>query len=360
MFKSKVITGTGSYLPEHVVTNDYIEKTSLDFDRERARGSLDEWCRRHTGAIQRHRVKPGEGTSDMATEAAQRALDDAEIRAGDLDLIVLSTITTDYRLPQTAALVQSNLGAQARFLQIDSACTGFIDALMVTDGLMERLGFETALVIGTDAMSYYLDPQRFREQTIFGDGAGAVILQADSNSKYGLKAYSTGGNGADGFMVSVLGGATKKPISQEVIEKREHYIQLVLQDIPMYGVAKMVLATREVMERAGLTLDDIDRVVPHQASYNIIRDAANVLELPIEKFFLNFALVGNTSSGSIPVALDQANRAGYLADGDNLLLPAVGAGMTWGAVYLIWYDYKAARKSDGQGVTSLASGGVEL
>lgn len=345
MSDSRIVTGTGSYLPERIVTNDDIERVSLDFDAKKARGSLDDWCRRHTGAIQRHRVEPDEGTSDMATHAAQNALDDAGLSAGDLDIIVLSTITNDYHLPQAAALMQSNLGASARFIQLDSACSGFIDALMVADSLMERLGYKTALVVGADAMSYYLDPQKFREQTIFGDGAGAVIVQADSRPEYGLKAYSTGGSGADGFMVSIPAGGTRKPLSHEGIEKREQYLQLEMGSIPTYGVEKMVIATRDVMQHAELTVDDIDWVVPHQASFNIVQDAANYLELPIEKFYLNFDMVGNTSAGSIPVALDHANRSGCFSDGDNLLLPAVGAGMTWGAVYLVWYDYANGQRA---------------
>ena len=145
-------------------------------------------------------------------------------------------------------------------------------------------------------------------------------------------------------MVSVPAGGAKKPLSHERIENREQYIQLEMGSIPAYGVEKMVIATREVMQRAGLSVDDIDWVVPHQASLNIIQETANYLELPIERFVLNFDMVGNTSAGSIPVALDQANRSGCFADQDKLLLPAVGAGMTWGAVYLVWHDYTRARK----------------
>jgi len=336
----KVIVGTGSYLPEQVVTNGDIEATALDFDRDRAGCTLDEWCREHMGAVERRRVAPGEGTSDMATCAASRALEDARMDATDLDLIVLATITSDHRVPPTAALVQRDLGTPARFLQLDSACTGFVDALMVADALLDRLEGEHALVVGTDAMSHYMDPQKFRAQTIFGDGAGAVVLRNGMDGDYGVKAYSTGSSGADGHMVAVPAGGTKKPITEEVIARREQYMELALKVIPPFGVAKMVQATQEVLERAGACISDVDWVVPHQASCNIVTDTASALGLPMEKFILNFGTVGNTSAASVPVALDQANRLGCFRDGERLVLPAVGAGMAWGAAYLVWHDYR--------------------
>jgi 3-oxoacyl-[acyl-carrier-protein] synthase-3 len=336
----KVIVGTGSYLPDQVVTNVDIEATALDFDRERAGCTLDDWCRRQMGAVQRRRVAPGQGTSDMATTAAERALEDARIRASDLDLIVLSTITSDHRVPPTAALVQRDLGTEARFLQLDSACTGFVDALMVADALLDRLGGDAALVIGSDAMSHYLDPLKFRAQAIFGDGAGAVVLRRGAENGYGVKAYSTGSSGADGFMVAVPAGGTKKPITTDVIARREQYIELAMKVIPTYGVAKMVQATREVLARADACVTDIDWVVPHQASCNIVSETASQLGLPLERFILNFSFVGNTSAASVPIALDEANRMGCLRDGQRLVMPAVGAGMAWGAAYVVWQDYR--------------------
>lgn len=337
-----VIVGTGSYLPERVVTNDDIERAALDFDRERAGCSLDEWCRKQMGAVRRRRVAPGEGTSDMACRAAEHALEDARMNARDIDLIVLATITSDHRVPPTAALVQRDLATSARFLQLDSACTGFVDALMVADALLERLGAQSALVIGTDAMSHYMDPQKFRAQTIFGDGAGAVVLRGGGDGQYGVKAYSTGGSGADGYMVAVPAGGTKKPITEDVIARREQYMELALKVIPPFGVAKMVQATNELLARAGITAADIDWVVPHQASCNIVNETASALDLPLHKFILNFSDVGNTSAASVPIALDQANRLGCFRDGDRLVMPAVGAGMAWGAAYVVWHDYRRA------------------
>jgi len=337
---ANVIVGTGSYLPERVITNDEIEAVAADFDRERAGCSLDQWCRRQMGAVRRRRAAPGEGTSDMGTRAAEQALCDARMNARDIDLIVLATVTSDHRMPPTAALVQRDLGTEARFVQLDSACTGFIDALMVADALLGRLGAETALVVGTDALSYYMDPQKFRAQTIFGDGAGAVVLRGGLDGAYGVKAYSTGSSGKDGFMVAIAAGGPKQLITPEVIERHEQYLDLALKVIPPFGIAKMVEATKEVLARAAVTTDDIDWVVPHQASCNIVIETARQLGIPLDKFILNFSDVGNTSAASVPVALDWANRLGCLRDGQHIVMPAVGAGMAWGAAYVVWRDYR--------------------
>ena len=339
---NKVIVGTGSYLPERVVTNDDIEAVVTDFDRARAGCTLDQWCRKQMGAVQRRRVAPGEGTSDMGTRAALAALADARMKATDIDLIVMSTITSDHRVPPSAALVQRNLGTSARFLQIDAACSGFVDGLMTADGLLDKLGGETALVIGADAMSAHMDPQRFRAQTIFGDGAGAVVLRRTADPGYGLMAYSSGSSGGDGFMVSVVAGGTKRPITAEVLEKREQYMELALKVIPPYGVDRMVWSAEEVLRKAGVPVQQIDWVIPHQASFNIVVTTAERLGLPLEKFIINFGTVGNTSAGSIPIALDEANRAGCLRDGHRIVTPAVGAGMAWGAAYVVWQDYRRA------------------
>ena len=337
MTRAKVIIGTGSYLPERVVTNEDIESVACDFDRARAGMSLDQWCRVKMGAVSRRRAAPGEGSSDMATRAACRALENAGIGADDVDVLVLATITSDHRVPPTAALVQANIGTRARFLQIDSACTGFVDGLMVADGLLDALGAQTALVIGTDVMSHYMDPRRFRTQTIFGDGAGAAVLRVTDLDGRGIRAYSTGSAGADGHLVNVWAGGVKRPITPEVIERGEQFMEIALGVIPGYGVDKMVRATREVLERACIGPDGIDWVVPHQASTNIVHDTATALGIGVSRFILNFDRVGNTSSASIPIALDEANRAGCFRDGDTIVMPAVGAGMAWGAALAVWH-----------------------
>lgn len=334
---SNVIVGTGSYLPSRIVTNDEIERLSRDFDRDRAGCTLDEWCRNRMGAVERRRVAPGEGSADMATHAANAALDQARLSSADLDIIVLATITNDYPVPPTAALVQRNLRTAARFIQLDSACTGFIDALMLADALMAQMHFRTALVVGTDTMSHLMDPERFREQAIFGDGAGAAVLTCVDGDTYGLKEFSTGSSGADGHLVEVRAGGTKLPLTIGTIDDHLQYMRIA-SEVPTYGVNRMIQAIREVLDRADLSIADIDWIVAHQASMNILRSVASELSVSLERFVVEFETVGNTSAASIPLALDHANRAGCFRDGQKLLLPAVGAGMAWGAAYLVWRD----------------------
>jgi 3-oxoacyl-[acyl-carrier-protein] synthase III len=336
---SSVILGTGSYLPARIVTNDEIERLSRDFDPHRAGSTLDDWCRTRMGAVERRRVAPGEGSADMATQAAHAALDQAGIAPADLDLIVLATITNDYPVPPTAALVQRNLRTSARFIQLDSACTGFIDSLMLADALMGQMHFRTALVVGTDTMSHLMDSERFREQAIFGDGAGAAVVGRVDDDSYGIKAFSTGSSGAEGHLVEVRAGGTKLPLTLGTIDDRLQYMRIA-SEIPTYGVQKMVQAITEVLDRAGVTMCDVDWIVPHQASMNILRSVACELDVPMERLVVEFEKVGNTSAGSIPLALDHANRAGCFRDGQKIVLPSVGAGMAWGAAYLVWREIR--------------------
>ena len=341
---SVVVIGIGGYLPDRVVTNDDLEAMGVDYDRERAGGkSLDEWCRVHHGGVSRHWVAPGQATSDMATHAARRAIEDAGVQVDDIDLIVMSTITNDYRLPQSAAIVQANLDSRAKFLQVDSACTGFVDALMVANGLMETQGYETALIVGADTLTYFNHPTRFMPLTVFGDGAGAVVAQRQSGlGDYGLRSFSTGSDGQLGDYVWVPGGASKNPFSQEVLANGLHYWRFKFPDIYNWAVERMCRSTQLAVERSGLTLDDIRWVVPHQASCNIILDVAKRLEMPEEKFILTYPHTGNLSAASIPVALQEANSQGRFTDGDWLVMPAVGAGMAWAAATYRWYDYRAS------------------
>jgi len=353
---SNVITGIGSYLPERVVTNDEIEAMGVDFDRARAGSkSLDEWCRAHHGGVSRHWVAPGEATSDMATHAARRAMEDAAVQVEDIDLILMSTITNDYRLPQAAGIVQANLGSRAKFIQVDSACTGFVDALMVANGLMETQGYETVLIVGADTLTYFNDPKKFRPLTVFGDGAGAVVLQKNHGDDfYGVKSFSTGSDGDLGDYVWVPGGASKKPFSQEVLENGLHYWRFKFPDIYTWAIERMCRCTQMAVEKSGLTLDEIRWVVPHQASTNIILDVARRLELPEEKFIITYPHTGNLSAASIPIALYEANDQRKFTDGDWLVMPSVGAGMAWGAVTYRWFDYRAVRDGkngrEGEGV----------
>lgn len=345
---SNVIVGIGSYLPECIVTNDDLEAMDLDYDRARAGGvSLDTWARSRHGAVARHWARPGECTSDMATIAARGALADGGLDARDIDILVMSTITNDYRLPQSALMVQACLGSKAKVIQIDSACTGFVDSLFVACGLLDTQSYETALVIGADTLTRLCDPTKFMPLTIFGDGAGAVVLRRHrADNGYGVRLIVTGSEGHLGKYVTVPGGGGKMPFCQEVLDQGLQYWRFMFSEIHTWAVDRVASCTLEAVTRTGLTLEDIAWVVPHQASLSIIRDIARRLELCMDKFVITYPRTGNLSAASIPVALDHARREGRFRDGDWLVMPAVGAGMAWGALTYRWYDYKAKRAAD--------------
>jgi len=334
---SKVIIGTGSDLPEWTLTNDDIERMSKDYDRGRAGSSLDDWVMKRTGVRERHRVRRGEGTSDMGTRAATCALESAGLGVTDIDLIVMSTVTSDNRLPMSASRVQSNLGSRSKFFQLEHACSGFLDAVVVGASLMDFTGCKTILVISAEASSFILDPERFMLQSVFGDGAGAIVLQSRPDDTYGLLSWYSESDGSIGDWTLVPAGATKMPIDRETLEKRLQYLQLDYKSIYPFAVEKMASASQIAAERAGITLDQVDWFVPHQTGRNILMDVARRLVQPEEKFFVNVDHTGNTSGASIPIALDEANRAGLLDDGDIIMMPTMGAGMTWGALCFRWY-----------------------
>lgn len=338
---SNIIRGVGSYLPERVVTNDDLEAMGTDFDRTKVGNiSLGEWARSRHGAVSRHWADPGEAASDMATLAARHALDDAGVDARDVDLIVMATITNDYRLPQAAFMVQANLGSKAKVIQLDAGCTGFVDSLLVACGLLDTQGYTTALVVAADTLSRLCDPRKFMPLTIFGDGAGAVVLQHQrADNGHGVRSFVTGSDGHLGDYVLIPGGAGKQPFSQEVLDRRLQYLQLKFAEIRTWAVDRAAFCMLEAATRAGLTLEDIDWIVPHQASVSILRDVAQRLELDMAKFVVTYPHTGNVSAASIPVALDQARREGKFQDGEWLLMPSVGAGMAWGALTYRWYDY---------------------
>lgn len=341
---SNVIIGIGSYLPEHVVTNDDLEAMSVDYDRARAGGvSLDEWARSHHGAVSRHWAGPGECTSDMATEAARRALKDAGLEPGDVDVMVMATITNDYRLPQAALMVKVRLGMKAAVVQLDSACTGIVDGLLVACGLLDAGVYETALVVGADTLSRLLHPGTFMPLTIFGDAAGAVLLQRRSTShQYGFRSFATGSDGHLGHYVSVPGGAGKLPFSQDVLDRGLCHLHFMFAEINTWAVDRAVFSVLEAVRRAGLTLADIAWVVPHQASLSILQRVAERLQIGLEQFVITYPHTGNVSAASIPIALDRARQDGKLRDGDWLVMPSVGAGMAWGAATYQWYDHTAS------------------
>jgi 3-oxoacyl-[acyl-carrier-protein] synthase-3 len=345
------IRGTGSYLPERVVTNDELEATTGDFDRARSGCTLDEWVFGRIGVASRHRAAPGEGCAQMAIGAAQMALDDAGLRGRDLDLIVLGTFTSDHSLPQSISVVQDVLDSQAKCIQLEVACAGFIDAVGVAQGLMQSMGYENVLVVHSEVVSALLDPNKFLMQAIFGDGAGAVVLQATENEGEGLLALEMFTDGSKCDWVHA-GGGSLSPASAETFDDGSYYLDVDSKAIFPFAVARMAESLSSVVETAGRTLDDVDWVIAHQTGSNITKGVAEKLGMDEERFLMTLDHTGNTSGATIPMALDQFNRQGRLAEGEFIVMPTVGAGMAWGATCLDWVETPAGRRAHqlGEGV----------
>lgn len=342
---SNVYVGMGSYFPEQVLTNAQLEKLCGSFDAQAKGCSLDAWVKRMHGASTRHRSAPGEATSDMALRAAQRALDDAGLDMRDVDLIVMATITGDQRWPQTAAAVQRALGgSRARCLQLNSACSGFIDAMMVANSLLSSGASELALILTAECFAGLFHPDDFLPQSVFGDGAGALLVQRRSDlTDYGMHGFVTGSDGDLGEYILAQAGGSRRPITMERLAAGEHYVRLRFSEIGVWALDRFAHCAREAMRRADLTPNDIKCVVPHQASAKLVDRLAQVLEMPREKFVLTYPEIGNTSSASIPTALERAVQQQRFADGDWILMPAAGSGMAWGAMVYRWFDYRSER-----------------
>jgi 3-oxoacyl-[acyl-carrier-protein] synthase-3 len=334
------IAGLGSYLPSKILTNNEIEVNSRTYDRQAKQGeSLDHWVRRRHGGITRHLAAAGEATSDLATQAARDALADARASIDSIDLLVLATCSSDFRLPPSAAVVQKNLGFEGKFLQIDSACTGFIDAVHTATALMATGSYGRSLVVCADVTSLWIDPDDWLTQSVFGDGAAAVVLEAMPEPA-GFSHLMTGSEGSMGHLVKVDTGGSRSPWPT-VQGDRGRYLNANYGRIHMWGITHMVSAVRMVLDAAEIKIDDIDWLIPHQASSRIIADAGDKLGMDPDRVIVTFPKFGNTVGSSIPLALCDAYRHGKFRPGDLLMLAAVGAGMAWGSVLYEWPDRKA-------------------
>lgn len=330
-----VIAGCGSFLPSRRVTNDDVEKHS-GYERDIKGLSLHEWASRHHGGNTRYWAAPEDATSDLALAAAVKALDDARMRASDLDLIVVSTFTSDHPLPSTASKVQAGLRSNAKFLQIDAACSGFIDAMWVASSLMRQHGYKSVLVVSGDILSRLSHPREYLPQTVFGDAAGAVVLTWQDDPSLGLFQFSTGSDGMLGDYVTIPGGGSRTPLTSARIAAGDHYWRLQFRDIKLWAIDRMSHCVIDVMRETGLKQSDVAWFVPHQASTAIINEVASQLEMPTEKIVITYEETGNTSGASIPVALDLAKRSGRFQKGGWVVMAAVGAGMAWGALTYRW------------------------
>ncbi len=342
----RLITGTGSYLPAREVPNAELEAHVKNFDAEKAGSSLDGWLKRRYGIESRHWAADGESTGDMALQASWRALTDAQLAPGDIDLIVMSTATSDAVAPHSVSHVQAELGANnAVFHQLQDACPGFMNALIVADSLMANLGYKRALVVAAEKMTHIVDKADFRMIGLFADGAGAVVLEeTNADEKYGFKSFYAGSDGSAGAALRVPAGGTRCPITAERLANGEHYLISDFREVYPFAVRTTQACVEEAVTRAGLTVADVDWCIPHHASANIIQDGLGQAGLAPEQVIMSIDHTGNTSSASVPTALDEAVKAGRFTNEDALVMLALGGGMGWGSTLYRWLDPAEARK----------------
>ncbi|NUM54257.1 MAG: ketoacyl-ACP synthase III [Candidatus Hydrogenedentes bacterium] len=321
------IVGTGHYLPERVLTNT---------DLEHFMDTTDEWIRQRTGILQRHIAADDEAASDLAMHAGARALEAAGVSADEIDFIFCATLTPDYFMPSSACLMQHKLGAKrAGACDINAACSGFIYALQHADALIRAGVHRTVLVAGSEIMTARLDWTKRDTAVLFGDGAGAVVVQAREGDSGVLSTYTASdGGGYDILMVPAGGSA--QVITPENINALNRGILMNGRELYKRAIHAFGDAVEQALRRAHVSVDDIDIFVPHQANRRIIAAACERIGLPEEKIFLNLDQVANTSAASIPIALDQACSQGRIREGSLVLLAAFGAGLTWGSAVIRW------------------------
>ena len=325
---SVIISGTGSYAPPKILTNDDLSKMVE---------TSDEWIRTRTGIRERRIAADGETTSDMAAHAGREAIRNAGLEPGDIGLIVVATVTPDMPFPNTACFVQKKIGlGKIPAFDLEAACSGFIYAMDVARGLMLVNGIQHALVIGAEKLSSITNWDDRTTCVLFGDGAGAVVLSLDPREKVGILEVMMGADGSETDILCVPGGGCASPSTVETIERSLHKIQMQGNQVFKHAVRVMCQSAVEVVEKAGLKPEDVDLVVPHQANNRIIEALSNRLNIGMDRFKINLDRYGNTSAASIPIALDEAYRNGRIHPGDNILMVAFGGGLTWASAFIHW------------------------
>lgn len=325
--RSVGITGIGAAVPERVLTNAELE-TMMD--------TSDEWIRTRTGIRERRIAGPGEASSDYAIQAARRAMAMAQVKPEQIDLIIVGTFTPDRPLPSTACLVQAALGAsRAAAFDLVAACPGWLYGLVMAQQSIATGLYQCALVIGVEMMSRVVDWEDRSTCVLFGDGAGAAVLQPVSPGR-GLLASVLGSDGQGAEHLMIPAGGSRLPASAETLAGRQGFVRMNGPEVYRFAVRVMNEVVQQVLEKAGLEPEQIDLLVPHQANIRIIESAMKRLGLGPDRVVINVDRYGNTSSASIPLALWEAVEAGRVRDGQNLVLVSFGAGLTWGAVALRW------------------------
>ena len=319
------IASIGAYVPPKILTNN---------DSEKMVDTTDEWITTRTGIKERRIAEDWQASSDLAIQAAQLALANANLEAKELDLIIVCGVTFDYPFPATACILQDKLGATCPGFDLSAGCSGLIYALSVGAQFIANGMYDNILVVGGETLSKIIDWQDRSTCVLFGDAASAVILGPVDTG--GFRSFVLGADGGGGKLLELPAGGSRLPASYETISQRLHFIKMNGRDVFKFAVRVMEEASLEAIDKAGLTLKDIDLFIPHQANIRIIESAAERLNVPKDKFFVNLDRYGNTSSASVGLALYEAFLEGKIQKGSKILMVGFGAGLTWGACVLEW------------------------
>ncbi len=328
MSKPVGIIGTGSFLPDNVMTNANLEKI-VDTN--------DQWIRERTGIEERRIAPEGMNTSHMATEAAKRALEMAKLDASDIDLIIVATLTGDMPIPSTACIVQANLGAaNAAAFDLHAACSGFVMGVITASSYINSGIYKNILVIGAEILSRKVNWKDRSTCILFGDGAGAAVV-SEVPEGYGIKGVDMGADGNGGVSLCIPAGGTAVTANDQRIEEGLTFIHMDGPEVYKFAVKTMGKTVLHSLERSNMELEELDFFIPHQANTRIIDSAAKRLKLSAEKVFVNLPKYGNTSAASVAIALDEALRSGQFKRGDNVAFAGFGAGLTWASLVMKWY-----------------------
>jgi 3-oxoacyl-[acyl-carrier-protein] synthase III len=324
-----IITGVGSYLPEKIMNNH---------DLEAIVDTSDQWIRERTGIVERRISAEDQASSDLAVKAAEKALEKAGLKAEDLDLIIVGTTSPDMAFPSTGCFVQEKLGARkVASFDLAAACSGFIYALSVGKQFVASGMYNRVLIIGVDVLTKMVDWEDRNTCVLFGDGAGAVILEPGPKG-YGLLSTKMGSDGSLGRLLTMSAGGSRFPLTEERIANKDHTLKMAGREVFKHAVRNMAAATNDALAECGLTAEDVDLLIPHQANIRILTATADRIGIPHEKVFINIEKYANTSAATIPIALDEAVSSGRIKTGDIVVFVAFGGGLTWGANVIRWSD----------------------
>ena len=327
--QSVIILGTGSYVPDNIVTNN---------DMAKFVDTSDEWIYTRTGIRERRFAAENETTSDMACAAGERAIAAAGIDRSEIDLIIVATMTPDMPFPSTACLIQNKLNLpKVLAFDVQAACSGFVYTLNIASAMLQAGNFKKALVIGAEKLSPILDFEDRSTCVLFGDGGGAVILAIEETPDVGILGSLGGADGTDPTLLQQPAGGSAMPASVESIQARQHFLKMNGKEIFKQAVRVMGQASADILTQLGYDTDAVDLVIPHQANMRIIESLAKRMKIPMEKFHNNLDKYGNTSAASVAIALDEAYRADRIKSGDIVLLVAFGAGLTWASSLIKWH-----------------------